>query len=640
MLGKVAEKEEIKEEIDNRKGKVIKFGWVEGVMMRCLLNIWGTMLFLRLTWVVGQAGIRQGLLVITLCNIVTWLSALSMSAISTNGQIAAGGVYYLISRSLGPALGGSIGLMFTMANTISVGTYTVGFATSVSDLLQDAVPGWDGIVDHGCRIAGCRDNDIRIIGGPVLCIFLFLAFAGMDWVTRIQKALLVLLIFAQCDMFAGSFLDLEWGTAYVQKNSKGEVSLLSQDQRHAYGYSGWSMDTANENLNPNWEDSSLQKNPGFFDAFGVFFTAVTGIVAGANLSGDLKDPSYSIPKGTLLAIIFTYITYMYFALQTGCVFNNRASGIAEEYRYFNKRGLFFDPETELPKFEDPFNPGKNIELPKWVDCSVNASAYRDYLKETALPELDAMYNTTDGWVSLTNEYDKWNTAKADDGECTFGSGQNQMTMTYISFTGWLRYAGGFSERYVCHCHLVLSGPKGAFTIIGLSSVPFVILICQAHPSICCVVHSIKFWQGCFLQIVPVSRCIHRAINPFWQFYVLSWIKRIFKFREFGFRIEEESTLVEVSVFFSNTTCTIIKDTSSLKSKIHVGYICEDDGQECSLRNGIRGIFQISRQICTSYNTSYCCKEHTEGIKEPWIFLERAVFPVWIQIFVCCVHAPA
>jgi len=457
MLGEVTKKEEIKEEIDTRKGKVIKFGWIEGVMMRCLLNIWGTMLFLRLTWVVGQAGIWQGLLVITLCNVVTWLSALSMSAISTNGQIAAGGVYYMISRSLGPALGGSIGLMFTMANTISVGTYTVGFATSVSDLLQDAVPGWNGIVDHGCRIAGCRDNDIRIIGGPVLCIFLFIAFAGMDWVTRIQKALLVLLILAQCDMFAGSFLDLESGTAYVQKDSKGAVAFLSKDQRHAYGYTGWDLETAKENIGPNWVDSSLQKNPSFFDAFGVFFTAVTGIVAGANLSGDLKDPSYSIPKGTLLAIIATYITYMYFALQTGCVFKNRASGIAEEYRFFNDRGLFI--ENGKPKFKDPYFPELDITLPKWTDCSEKASAYRDYLQNDALPKLDEMNSGTDGWISLVDEYDKWNTAGADKGECTFGSGQNQMTMTYISYTGWLRYAGGFSASLSSAIASMVGAPR-------------------------------------------------------------------------------------------------------------------------------------------------------------------------------------
>eukprot|EP00092_Neocalanus_flemingeri_P010472 GFUD01011283.1.p1 GENE.GFUD01011283.1~~GFUD01011283.1.p1 ORF type:complete len:1082 (+),score=181.23 GFUD01011283.1:264-3509(+) len=465
MLGKVAEKEEIKEEIDARKGKVIKFGWVEGVMMRCLLNIWGTMLFLRLTWVVGQAGIWQGLLVITLCNVVTWLSALSMSAISTNGQIAAGGVYYMISRSLGPVLGGSIGLMFTMANTISVGTYTVGFATSVSDLLQDAVPGWDGIVDHGCRIAGCRDNDIRIIGGPVLCLFLFIAFAGMDWVTRIQKALLVLLMLAQCDMFAGSFLDIEWGTGYVQKDSEGKISLLTQDQRHAYGFSGWSMETAKENFNPSYRDSSLQKNPGFFDAFGVFFTAVTGIVAGANLSGDLKDPSYSIPKGTLLAIVFTYITYMYFALQTGCVFNNRASGISEEYRYFNNRGKFIDEEGN-PLIPDPlgntFHNSSYIMLPKWVDCEDEANDYRDYLKFQALPAIDATQTAmNESWVNLTSIYDKWNTDNNPliNGTCTFGSGQNQMTMTYISFTGWLRYAGGFSASLSSAIASMVGAPR-------------------------------------------------------------------------------------------------------------------------------------------------------------------------------------
>merc|ERR1712012_817378 len=210
MVGKVEERVKEEDEVDTRKGKVIKFGWIEGVLMRCLLNIWGTMLFLRLTWVIGQCGIWQGLMVITACNIITGLSALSMSAISTNGQIAAGGVYYVISRTLGPAIGGSIGIMFTIANTISVGTYVVGFAESLSDLLFETVPGYNGIIEHH------HDDDIRIIGSVTLTCFLLLTIAGMDWVTRVQKFLLIILIFAQADMFIGSVLDLESGTWYVE----------------------------------------------------------------------------------------------------------------------------------------------------------------------------------------------------------------------------------------------------------------------------------------------------------------------------------------------------------------------------------------------------------------------------------------
>ena len=86
---------------DNSSGKLIKFGWIEGVYMRCLLNIWGVMLFLRLTWVVGEAGLVEALGIITLANIVTTITAISMSAVSTNGQIKGGGIYYMISRALG-----------------------------------------------------------------------------------------------------------------------------------------------------------------------------------------------------------------------------------------------------------------------------------------------------------------------------------------------------------------------------------------------------------------------------------------------------------------------------------------------------------------------------------------------------------
>ena len=84
---------------EDTKGKAIKFGWVEGVFMRCLLNIWGVMLFLRLTWVIGQAGMVQGILLMTIANVVTTVTTLSMSAVCTNGQIKGGGVDYMISRS-------------------------------------------------------------------------------------------------------------------------------------------------------------------------------------------------------------------------------------------------------------------------------------------------------------------------------------------------------------------------------------------------------------------------------------------------------------------------------------------------------------------------------------------------------------
>ena len=111
--------------------------------------------------------------------------------------------------------------------------------------------------------------------------------------TRIQKSLLVLLMFAQLDMFIGSVLDLEdFGSLYLIRidqsqestNNYGNKSTheatgymqIDYEQRHAFGYTGWSLDTADVNLNPQYQDSAMQEDPHFIDLFGVFFTAVTG----------------------------------------------------------------------------------------------------------------------------------------------------------------------------------------------------------------------------------------------------------------------------------------------------------------------------------------------------------------------------
>ena len=294
---------------EEKKGKVVKFGWIQGVFMRCLLNIWGVMLFLRLSTVIGQCGIVQGICVITLCNVVTSITAISMSAVSTNGVIKGGGIYYMISRSLGPEFGGAIGIMFTVANSIAVATYLIGFCDCLIDMIAWCKDDFAGIVGT----LSDRTNDIRLIGAIVLVAILALAVVGMDWVTRVQIALLGLLVLSQLDFIVGSFLPAE--------------------EEKPFGFVGYNAEVFKKNLlTTNYHDYKEGANqPTFFDWFGVFFPAVTGIVAGANLSGDLKDPATAIPKGTLGAIGLTYVTYLVYGVMIGGCYLSEASGNVTEY---------------------------------------------------------------------------------------------------------------------------------------------------------------------------------------------------------------------------------------------------------------------------------------------------------------------
>merc|ERR1711962_1079605 len=114
----------------------------------------------------------------------------------------------------------------------------------------------------------------------------------MEWITRVQKLLLVLLICSQIDFVVGSFLD-------------------SDPYERAQGFTGYNWNTTMANM------GSGYKGEGFFSVFAVFFPAVTGITAGANMSGNLKDPATAIPGGTFMAIFFTYITYVGYGILVG-----------------------------------------------------------------------------------------------------------------------------------------------------------------------------------------------------------------------------------------------------------------------------------------------------------------------------------
>uniref|UniRef100_A0A7N6BRP4 Solute carrier family 12 member 1 n=1 Tax=Anabas testudineus TaxID=64144 RepID=A0A7N6BRP4_ANATE len=237
---------------DSDKGAV-KFGWIRGVLVRCMLNIWGVMLFIRLSWVFGQAGWGLGIVVVALSCVVTTITGLSMSAICTNGVVRGGGAYYLISRSLGPEFGGSIGLIFAFANAVAVAMYVVGFAETVVDLMKE----------HAAIMVD-ETNDIRIIGCITVVLLLAISVAGMEWEAKAQVLLLIILLVAIVNVFVGTVIP-----ATADKKSKGFFNYNSK--------------VFSENFLPAFRDGET-----FFSVFAIFFPAATGILAGANISGDLR----------------------------------------------------------------------------------------------------------------------------------------------------------------------------------------------------------------------------------------------------------------------------------------------------------------------------------------------------------------
>ncbi|XP_042742076.1 solute carrier family 12 member 3 isoform X2 [Lagopus leucura] len=302
----------------------VRFGWVKGVMIRCMLNIWGVILYLRLPWITAQAGIggcprgmkaagmgrrpwgcQQGSawcnpsspaaltwLIILMSVTVTTITGLSISAISTNGKVKSGGTYFLISRSLGPELGGSIGLIFAFANAVAVAMHTVGFAETVRDLLQE----------HDSLIVD-PTNDIRIIGVLTVTVLLGISLAGMEWEAKAQILFFLVILV--------SFINYLVGTV-----------IPASAEKQAKGFFSYRADIFAQNFVPDWRGPEGS----FFGLFSIFFPSATGILAGANISGDLKDPAVAIPKGTLMAIFWTTVSYLVLSATIGACVLRDASG--------------------------------------------------------------------------------------------------------------------------------------------------------------------------------------------------------------------------------------------------------------------------------------------------------------------------
>jgi len=256
-------RDEVDEKITGRKEPSRRlFGTFGGVFVPTLLTILGVIMFLREGWVVGNAGLLGAWLIILLSFSITLFTALSLSSITTNIRIGAGGAFSVISQSLGLEVGGSIGIPFFISQALAVAMYIFGFRA-----------GWQHIFpDHPALLVDL-----------VAFAFLFaIGFISAGLAFKIQYLILAVIAGSLASVAAAAFTGSMGQTVQWWGSFPGGAEQ---------GFGGI----------------------GFWTVFAVFFPASTGIMAGANMSGDLKDPRKSIPVGTLSAIGVSLVIYLLLA---------------------------------------------------------------------------------------------------------------------------------------------------------------------------------------------------------------------------------------------------------------------------------------------------------------------------------------
>jgi amino acid transporter len=225
-------------------------GTFMGVFVPSLLMLFGVIIFLRLGWIVGNVGLTATLILVMISTVIAMTTLLSMAAIATNIEVGKGGIYYIISRSLGLEVGSSLGIPLYLKQALSISFCVVGFAESLNDL----IPSWS----------------ITTIGIYTLILTTLFAYFSLKGALIVQISIFVILIGSLISLFTGG------------------------------------------NLAPMHADTFTPeplKHFGFWAFFAIFFPAMTGLESSVSLSGDLKNPSKSLPLGTISALLVAAAVY-------------------------------------------------------------------------------------------------------------------------------------------------------------------------------------------------------------------------------------------------------------------------------------------------------------------------------------------
>ncbi|SCU99467.1 LANO_0F01926g1_1 [Lachancea nothofagi CBS 11611] len=276
-----------------------KLGTFEGVFVPTTLNVLSILMFSRFGFIIGQMGVLGTIFLLVLSYGINLLTTLSISAIPTNGTVRGGGAYYMISRSLGPEFGGSIGLIFFLGQMLNSGMNVVGIIEPImynfGSKIDQETPVLYPLLKRGYWYEFSYAS-------LILLLCLGVALVGSATVSRAGKILFWLLLF--------STLSIPISAIFVSPFNDGEIT-----------YTGPSLQTLKDNLYPHFTrhtaGSLLKGKETFNDLFGIFFPATAGIFAGAGMSSELRKPSRSIPKGTLWGLGLTFTCYLVVILTIG-----------------------------------------------------------------------------------------------------------------------------------------------------------------------------------------------------------------------------------------------------------------------------------------------------------------------------------
>ncbi|KAI0852407.1 amino acid permease-domain-containing protein [Daldinia vernicosa] len=259
--------------------KKVKLGVVAGVFIPVVLNIISILMFLRFGSIMGRIGLVGMLGLLVIAYIVDFITTLSLSAIASNGEVKGGGAYYLISRSLGPEFGGSIGILFYLAQVVNTSLNIVGLIDCLKLNLGPSIPHsyWESYGMQTVALIFCTG----------------LSLAGRALFVKASGGLIVILTLA--------IISIPISTIAKSPFKDDDIGIE---------FTGLSLATMRSNLFPHAGGPKYRGVETFRELFGILFSATSGIFAGASMSGDLRSPSKAIPRGTLWAMAATFVLYL------------------------------------------------------------------------------------------------------------------------------------------------------------------------------------------------------------------------------------------------------------------------------------------------------------------------------------------